>query len=304
MIPAHGNVPGAVHPEKLSAVLPAGFLPCIHTPYSLAGSDLVSGLCPGFILPQQERYGNRIFPRFLLFAEGKRVHPGGKGGHIGFDLPAGNFLSVLFQHRHTAETGCGSKHVPVDNFHFFRIRPDHDILVIVFDFLQLRSFPAVRKHDAVSAENAVGGPVVPVSAVLQGFFAVRILAGQGLIDKIPDKAALEMRLFFCVLGVFMHSAVGIAHGMGILTENERFLPVFFEIGADFFGRRIHFRFNVRDFPQAQRRIKEIHLVVPLIMYGPGGIQVPEFPAHGQDYRSGQALIAAGPDQNTGMVPVI
>ena len=91
--------------------------------------------------------------------------------------------------------------------------------------------------------------------------------------------------------------------MAVFTEDEGLLPVFLQVRADIVRGGIHFRFDIGDLPQAQGRIDIVHLVVALIMHGTGGIQALQFPAHLQDHRSGQALVAAGPDDDAGMVPV-
>ena len=101
----------------------------------------------------------------------------------------------------------------------------------------------------------------------------------------------------------MHGAVGIAHGVRIFAEDEGLFPMFLQIGADPVRRSIHFRLDIRDLPQAQGGINGVHLVVALVMHGTGGIQALKLPAHGQDHLSGQAFVAAAPDQDARMVPV-
>ena len=94
-----------------------------------------------------------------------------------------------------------------DDLHLFRVRLHRDVLVTIFDFLQLRGFLPVRENNAVSAEYAVIRPVLPVPAVQQRFLSETVPRHQGLINKVPDKAALVQLLLISQFRILMHRPV-------------------------------------------------------------------------------------------------
>ena len=191
----------------------------------------------------------------------------------------------------------------VDYFHLFRVRMHHNILIIVLYLLQFRSWTAVSKDDTVAAEDSVRRTVIPVPAVSNRFPAKAVFPDQSLVNKIPDESALIQFLFISQFRIFVHGAVRVAHGMGILAQDERLITVVFQVTADFFRRGIHFCFNIGYLPQPQCGINIIDLMISLIMHRTGWIKPFHLPAHLQDDRTCQAFIPAGPDQYTGMVPV-
>ena len=272
----------------------------LHRPDALAEGHLMAGRRPGCILPQPEADRRGVFARQLSRPEGQRDHRGGLGRHIHRQLLPGDFLSVPLQHRHAPEGAGGGEHMPVQDFHPLPADPDFHILIQVFHFLQLGGFPPVGEDDPVSAEDAVMGPVPPVPAVEQRLAAEAVPGNQGLIDEIPDEPALVALLLVCQLGILVHGAVGIAHGMGILAEDEGLLPMGFQILPDLRGRGIHLAFNVRDLPDP---VGLRHMHIALVMHRASRIQPLHLPAHFQDHRAGQAFVSAAPDQHAGMVPV-
>ena len=194
--------------------------------------------------------------------------------------------------------------MPVDDRHLLRVRLNDDILVVVFDLLQLGGRLPVGEHDPVAAENAVVRPVVPVSAVQQRFLSEPVPARHRLVDEVPDESALVQFVLIRQLRVFVHGAVGIAHRVGVFAQDERLLPVLFQPFPDPVRRGVHLGFDICDFGNAQFALpEEGHLPVPFVVHRPAGIQPFHFPAHGQNHGPGQALVAAAPDQDARVVPV-
>ena len=245
-----------------------GFLPGFHREDPLPEGNFVPRLRPGRILLQPEGNRHGVFSGNRLFAEGQRIGLFGKRRHVRLHGLPGHALPVPLQRHNAAERRGGSEHVPVDHRHPFRVRLDHDVLIAVFHFLQFRGFLSVRKHNSVAAEDAVVRPVVPVPAVQQRFLSAPVPGGQRLIDKVPDKPALVKLLFIRQLCVLVHGAVGVAHGVGVFAQDERLLPVLLQIGPHPVRRGIHFRFNVRDLPDAQVSPAHVfNLMIAFVMHG-------------------------------------
>ena len=275
-----------------------------HGKDALSEGNLISGFRPFrvFLQPEGNRHG--VFPGHGLLPEGQRIGLFRKRRHVRFHGPAVHRLPVPLQQHVAPVCRGGGEHVPVDHRHLLRVRLHHDILVAVFHFLQLRRFLPVGKNNAVAAEDPVVRPVAPVPAVQQGFLSVPVPGCHRLINEVPDKSALVQFLLIRQLRIFVHGAVGVAHGMRVFAKDERLLPVFLQVCPHPVRGRVHLRFDVRNLPDPQfREAHVVHLVVPFIVDRPRRIQFFHFPAHGQDHRARQAFIAAAPDQDARMVPV-
>ena len=173
----------------------------------------------------------------------------------------------------------------------------HDILVIVLDRLELLRGSSVAIHNPVSAEITVMGLFPMVAAVKEDRFAIPVPGPDGLIQEIPDEAALIAHFLVGVFRILVHGPVGIAHGMGIFTKNERLFRLFFQVLTDFDHRRIHLAVDIRRFRIA---------LIPgnaLVVNRACSVQTMEQPADLQDHLSAHGLIAAAPDQDAGMVLV-
>ena len=79
-------------------------------------------------------------------------------------------------------------------------------------------------HKAVAAEVVIVGCVAVVAAECEPL-APRILLPERLIDEIPHKPALHRRIFGDEIPILLHSAVGIAHRMGVFAEDERLFGI-------------------------------------------------------------------------------
>ena len=92
-----------------------------------------------------------------------------------------------------------------------------------------------------------------------------------------------------------HTAQGIAHGMGVFTEDKGLLRIIFQILHDLIGLGVHPALHIADLieiPVPER---------PFVMDQAGRILLFKVPAHSQDILPGIRFIAAGPDQDGGMV---
>ena len=155
--------------------------------------------------------------------------------------------------------------------------------------------PAV--DNAVAAEFPVGGALVKVAAVGLENSAVPANAVDGLIRPVPDEAALVAGLPVGEVCIFVHGAAGVAHGVGILAADEGLAGILFQPLFDFTHRRVHAAFHV-----AGVRIAAIPEDA-LIVYQAAAVQLMEAAAHAVDDRAAVGLVAAGPDQDAGMVLV-
>ena len=297
MLSPHGDVPGAVHVLQRGLRRPLRRF-SRHLPDPLAEGDFMPGVRPGRISAQAEAHRRRVFARQRLLREGHRHHRLAQRRHVRFHLRLRHDSSVPRQGHHAAVRRGGGEHVPVDDPDLVPAHPGHDVLIIVFDLLQLRGLPPVGEDDAVAAENAVRRPVAPVPAVEQGIPVKPAPGHERLVHKVPDEAALIQLLLIGHLRILVHRAVGVAHGMGIFAEDEGLLPVLPEIFADLRGGGVHLALDVRHIPHPHL---PGHVGIPLVVHQAGGIQPLEFPRHLQNHLAGQALVPAGPDQHAGMV---
>ena len=79
----------------------------------------------------------------------------------------------------------------------------------------------VGAHQSVVAEVLVVDVIrVEVSAVSIDGFALVIGPPQGLVHKVPDKAALELGILAGKVPILLESALGVAHRMGVFAQNQ------------------------------------------------------------------------------------
>ena len=118
---------------------------------------------------------------------------------------------------------------------------------------------------------------------------------QGLINVIPDESALIQRLFIGVLGVFVHGAVGIAHGVGIFAQDEGLIPMLLQERPNARHRGIHLALHVGCI------VVTAIMEDAFIMHQPGIIQLPEPLTHSEGHLAANGFVANAPDQDAGMV---
>ena len=104
-----------------------------------------------------------------------------------------------------------------------------------------------------------------------------------------------MRFPFCKIGIFMHGAAGISHGMCVFAHDQRFFRIFFQESFHLRHRRIHAAFDI-----------SCVVITPvpgdaLIMDRAVRIELMEELAHLINNVPSIGLVAAGPDNHAGMV---
>ena len=101
-----------------------------------------------------------------------------------------------------------------------RSRPD--VLVDVAHLVHVRVRHAVGANQTVVVEVAVGTVVrVIVAAVFVDFNAVLAFSAEALVDKVPNEAALILRIFANEVPIFFETALRVAHCVSIFALNER-----------------------------------------------------------------------------------
>ena len=264
---------------------------------ALVKGDFMPRAGPGSILPQPEADRQDIFP----VCQGRQGRHGkllfGKRSRCRFQAVFRQPASFFLQQEDAVQLLriCEQVLIPDPDPVLCYFSPD--ILVIVSDLLHLGVRPAGPVHNAVAAEVIIGRPLSAVAAVGLEFFAVAVLPPQGLIDKIPDEAALIAGLPVGKVRVFMHAAVGIAHGMGIFTADKRLFRVLPQERFYGSGGRIHLAFHVTGI-----RIRSV-MEDAFIMDQAFRIQLPEALRHLMDHAAAKGFISAGPDQDGRMVLV-
>ena len=84
--------------------------------------------------------------------------------------------------------------------------------------------------------------VVVISCVGVIFNTVSIFLAQPLVHKIPDESSLEFRIFAHEIPIFLESAAGVAHCVGIFALDERlgvFRSIAERVGFAFVLRQVH-----------------------------------------------------------------
>ena len=169
-------------------------------------------------------------------------------------------------------------------------------LIIVFDLLHLAGIGAAGSvDDPVSGEVIVSGALAEISAIGLELLSIAVFTADGLIDEIPDKAALIAGLSQAQVGVEMHASAGIAHGMGVFTADKGFVRIFLKKCLYGFRRRVHLGLHITGLrPGAV-------VEDSFIMHEPVFIEGAEAVRHVADHRAAEGLIAHRPDQDGGMV---
>ena len=171
------------------------------------------------------------------------------------------------------------------------------VLIVELHILQLRRALAVREDDAVAAEVAVIRAVAEVAAIGISVFAIAVAAIDGLVDEVPDEAALIARLAIRELRVLVHAAAAVAHRMRVLATDERLFGMLGKEFLDASDRRVHLAFHVA---------RATKVPIPenaLVMHEAARIVLAEELAHLKDVLAAARLVAARPDQDGRMVLV-
>ena len=171
-----------------------------------------------------------------------------------------------------------------------------DALVVESDLLHLAGIgTAGSVYDPVSGEVVVGGALAEITAIGLELLPVTVFPADGLIDEIPDKAALIAGLSQAQVGIEVHASAGIAHGMGVFTADKGFVRIFLKKCLYGFRRRVHLGLHITGLrPGAV-------VEDPFIMHEPVFIEGAEAVRHVADHRAAEGLIAHRPDQDRGVV---
>ena len=84
---------------------------------------------------------------------------------------------------------------------------------------------AIGTDDAVETEVPVGRAIAEVAAVGEEFSAVVGFLVESLVDPVPNKAPLEMRILLDGGPVVLQVADAVAHRVGIFAEDQRAIRI-------------------------------------------------------------------------------
>ena len=295
MLAGHAQIVEAIdHADRHSET---GGLLFLYPPRALTEGYLISRLGPFRSLPLTEGQGHGVLAAPGLFREGQGQGGRLAGGHVGLDLPTGDLPAIPAQRGDAPPRGGAGEQAVIADGDAVPAHVGKHALVVVLDLLHLGGLAAVAEHDAVAAEIPVGGAFAKIAAVEIRVLAVTILHADALVDEVPDEAALIQKQFIGVLGIFVHRAVGVTHGVGVFAQDEGLVPVLLQILTNLPDGRVHLAFHIGG------------IVIPpvvgraLVMHQPGIVQRPEALAHGVGHAAAQRLVAAAPDQNGRMILV-
>ncbi|MND94835.1 hypothetical protein D3C80_870670 [compost metagenome] len=80
---------------------------------------------------------------------------------------------------------------------------------------------AIREHQTVQTELTVIRCIAKIAAIRPESVAIFVFFGQRLIHPVPDESALQARVIAKGLPVFCKSTKAVAHGMRVLTQDQR-----------------------------------------------------------------------------------
>ena len=116
-----------------------------------------------------------------------------------------------------------------------------------------------------------------------------------MVHVLPDKPALIQRLFVGILGVVGDASVGVAHGVAVLAHDKGLFRVLCQKLFDVCHRGVHLAFHIgggRVFPVPENA---------LVVHKAAGVGAAEIFAHFPQGLAAVALVAARPNEDSGMV---
>ena len=175
---------------------------------------------------------------FALFGEGGegegiRSHAAALSGN-GYFLFAQNFAFAFVLHG-AVKAVQGSEHKVVDRLERFVFELEVHHAVLIFDLVEGGVGGAVGAHDAVEGEASRVGRVAEVAAVAPFVLAVLGLAVNGLVGKVPDKAAREPVVLAELIPIVGEVAQRVAHAVRVFAFDKGQIAVHF--GRIFGARR-------------------------------------------------------------------
>ena len=160
---------------------------------------------------------------------------------LGVDNPVLDDLAVLRDDPVGIQVVKRRESVGVPDLRGLRLpipRIDMDGLVGVLDLVGARVVIAVGGDEAVAVEVVVVRLVAEVAAVGEPLAALVGLP-DGLVDEIPDEAALHRRILPHEIPVVLDVAVGVAHRVRVLAEDKRLLRAALHVLLDVPRMRVH-----------------------------------------------------------------
>ena len=124
---------------------------------------------------------------------------------VGFDVPFGIVFGKVGKEILIRYFDCTFLNVN-------KFRPD--ILIEILHFVGVRIENSVGRDETVAVEVVVGGVVVVVVAAVGVFkCAVGLAAMQRLVYKVPNEAALQLRIFANQVPILLETAARVAHSV-------------------------------------------------------------------------------------------
>ena len=179
-------------------------------------------------------------------------------------------------------------------------RPERSVDILIFKESCVR--PAVRIDQTIQTEIRVMLQLAVVAAV-----PVHVFAGRspplvdGVVTPLPDESAAECGILFRQIQIFLKITGAVAHGVAIFHQEKRLVGSIVQIVCHLGKGGIH--------APEQVDVGDVKLPIPaqiegaLIVRQPRGVRLLGPP---QGFLKGDAiaaLVAHGPDQNAGAVPV-
>ena len=213
------------------------------------------------------------------------------------DLAGLDGLHVTLHGPAQAVAGQGREDLAVPHGHAGLADLEEHIAELVADFLALAGEGAVAQDDAVGVELPVGGLIAEVAAVGQTLLAIGALHAQGLVHIVPDEAALVHGVLVFQLGVLIHAAAGVAHGVGVFAVDEGALGIVLEVLLDVRSLHVHVGKHIGGMQVA------LVMHAALVMHQAGGVGLAEVLGQVVEVAAAPALVAAGPHEDAGVVLV-
>mmetsp|Transcript_136620 Transcript_136620/g.237200 ORF Transcript_136620/g.237200 Transcript_136620/m.237200 type:complete len:403 (+) Transcript_136620:1523-2731(+) len=155
---------------------------------------------------------------------------------------------------------------------------------------------AVREDEPIDTELGVVDGVPEVPAISPVLHALRGRLGQPLVHPVPNEPTLQPGVRVERLPVLVDIAIGVAHGMRVLTENEG--PGLLRLAdglLDLLHSVVHGAQDVGE--------DRVHAGIPLVVQYPSVVQLPHQRRHCRMVGSAACFIAEGPEQNAAVVLV-
>ena len=172
-------------------------------------------------------------------------------------VPLQRPMEIVFFH------GIGKQEEIADlNDAVFRIRVRKpDGLIEIPDLRHFGLHRAIGQKQSVGAEIPVVDPLAVIAAVAEVFFPVLVGEVNGLVDEIPNEAALEVAVGIVSRPVLVKIPFGIPHGVLVFTFDHGHGAVGLSMGDELVRQGVH--------PAAHVDARFIH--VPGLLVMPGAI---------------------------------